>query len=241
MSEEHGYGDGALEPVPLEARGVEPEPTPAIRFTRGDTALPTREPLDIVAGKILGLLDDHEPEDRRLAAAQLLKQAQERIEAGEDSRFPTFKVWWQEKLPGRSARDIRRLLAYANAPDPKAAIAEARAKTAEQTRQYRARADSQSASESATSAVDDEATEESKDIQDKYVETDLEDLDEDPNELQEDPIVDGGDDPDPIFERCLEFLHRQRHRALEIRVEMALKLLEALEVPVAAVTQQTGG
>src|SRR5438067_5069597 len=77
-----------------------------------------RDPLDVVAGKIIALWK--KSDDQRTAAALLLKEAKERVEAGEDSRFATFKAWCDEMLPGRSGRDIRRLLQRAYAPDPAA-------------------------------------------------------------------------------------------------------------------------
>jgi hypothetical protein len=76
----------------------------------------SRDPLDVVAGKINILWK--KSDDQRTAAALLLKEAKDRIASGEDKRFLTFKAWCQELLPGRSDRDIRRLLQRAYAPDP---------------------------------------------------------------------------------------------------------------------------
>ena len=75
-----------------------------------------RDPLDVVASKIL--IHWKESEDQRLTAALLLREAKGRVEAGEDEHFATFQAWCSEKLPGRSERDIRRLLLIANSPDP---------------------------------------------------------------------------------------------------------------------------
>lgn len=75
-----------------------------------------RDPLDVVAEKIMTLWK--ESDDKRTAAALLLKQAKERIESGEDERFSTFNDFCHELLPGRTERDIRRLLQIAYAPDP---------------------------------------------------------------------------------------------------------------------------
>ena len=38
-----------------------------------------------------------------------------RVEAGEDPRFASFRDWCREMIPGRSDRDIRRLLKIARA------------------------------------------------------------------------------------------------------------------------------
>jgi hypothetical protein len=99
-----------------------------------------RDPLDVVAGKIRALWQ--RAEDQRLAAALLLREAKERVEAGEDPRFVSFPVWCQVHLPGRSSRDIRRLIKIANAPDPKSALDDLRVKTREQTRRWRNKPDS---------------------------------------------------------------------------------------------------
>jgi hypothetical protein len=88
--------------------------------------------LDAVAGQILALWQ--KADDHRLAVAMLLKEARERVEAGEDPLFRSFRIWCHEKLPGRSERDIRRLIAIASAPDPTAAMTESRAKAKHQTR-----------------------------------------------------------------------------------------------------------
>jgi hypothetical protein len=66
----------------------------------------TRNPLDVVAEKILAFWK--RADDRRVFAAMLLKEAKERVEAGEDPRFASFPEWCRERLPGRSNREIRR-------------------------------------------------------------------------------------------------------------------------------------
>jgi hypothetical protein len=129
--------EGTNEPVSFEARDLGGEFT----TITSSAALATgyRESLDIIAGRILGLLDERGPEDRRLAAALLLKDAEERIEDGEEPEFPTLKAWCKVKLPGHGERDIRRLLAIAKSPDPKKAMAEDRAKNAQHQKQHRAK------------------------------------------------------------------------------------------------------
>jgi hypothetical protein len=104
---------------------------PMIETSRGST----RNPLDVVAEKILAFWK--KADDQRVFAAMLLKQAKERVEAGEDARFASFPEWCRERLPGRSNRDIRRLLQIANAPDPKSMLDNMRAKTREDTRRWR--------------------------------------------------------------------------------------------------------
>jgi hypothetical protein len=58
-----------------------------------------RDPLDVVAGKIRALWK--KAEDQRLAAALLLVEAKERVEAGGDPRFAGFPAWCREQLPGQ--------------------------------------------------------------------------------------------------------------------------------------------
>jgi hypothetical protein len=98
---------------------------------------PTRDTLETVARKILASWK--KSDDQRLTAAMLLKEAKERVEAGEDKRFKTWKAWCFEMLPGRSERDISRLLKIANADNPEAAMSASRAKGKEQTAQWRAK------------------------------------------------------------------------------------------------------
>ena len=85
-----------------------------------------KKPLNTVAKMILNAW--HKSDDQRLSAALLLKEAKERVEAGEDARFKSFRAWTVEMLPDRSDRDIRRLLQIANADDPHLAMTETRAK-----------------------------------------------------------------------------------------------------------------
>ena len=74
------------------------------------------DPLEVVAQKLNAKWK--ESDDQRTEVALLLKEAKERVEYGEDKRFSSFREWCHELLPGRSFRDIRRLLQRANAPDP---------------------------------------------------------------------------------------------------------------------------
>ncbi len=86
--------------------------------TSNDDRVTCRDPLDVVAGKIIALWK--KSDDQRTTAGLLLREAKERVEAGEDKRFVTFKAWCDEMLPNRSSRDIRRLLKRAYASDPAA-------------------------------------------------------------------------------------------------------------------------
>jgi len=101
------------------------------------------DPLEVVAGKIRALWK--KSEDQRLAAALLLKEAKERVEAGEDPHLVSFASWCHAYLPERSKREIRKLLQIASAPDPKAALDKMRSDTREQTRRWRERAASREA------------------------------------------------------------------------------------------------
>jgi len=179
-----------------------------------------REPLDIVAG----LIEAHwrSSDNHRISTALLLKQAQLRVEAGEDPRFNSFKAWCEEMLPCRSWRDIRRLLAIANAADPQAALEEHRRKTREQTRRWRARSDSResgSAERHEPAAKDDET----------------EDI------LHNITVEGDSDDPgaeyfsqysdDPIYQRVRSWVRRQRRRPYESRMRMMAELHEDADIP----------
>jgi hypothetical protein len=102
-----------------ETRRCENEETMGINSdnTPTDDRRSSRDPLHILGEKILGLWKKFD--DQRTAIALLLREAKERVEAGEDKRFDTFKAWCAEMLPGRN-RDIRRLLQRAYAEDPAA-------------------------------------------------------------------------------------------------------------------------
>jgi hypothetical protein len=228
MSEEHGNGENE-DAAPLEAKGVEPDLTTDDFTADGlveDIKVPgwVVEDLDIIAGRILGLLDKREPADRRLAAALLLKQAKQRIEARVEPRFRSFKVWWTEKLPGHGERDIRALLKIANAPDPGAAIEAARAKNAEKTRQYRKRkvATSESASDSTQSQTvsvsgASQSASESSDAKAPESHSTGDSADPD-QELVQDLLKVY---LTTYFEPGLEFLRQQEDRPIEIRMALA--------------------
>ena len=78
--------------------------------------IPPRESLDDLARHInegWTEADERrkEADDRRLTTALRLKEAKDRIEAGEDPEWPDFLDWCAEKLtPHRSEREIDRLL-----------------------------------------------------------------------------------------------------------------------------------
>lgn len=74
------------------------------------------EPLDVIAGKIRALLV--KSEDQRLAAATLLAEARVRVEGGEAGNIG-WQAWCRKNVE-RSARDVRRLLAYVKSDDPAA-------------------------------------------------------------------------------------------------------------------------
>src|SRR5215831_6274633 len=161
---------------------------------------PKREPLDIVAGKILALWE--RADDQRVLAAMLLKEAKERVEAGEDACFASFPLWCRERLPGRSTRDIRRLLQIANAPDPKSMLNKMRAKTREDTRRWRekTRPDSR---ESVTH-----------------------------DQLMGEPDASDPESDRKIFARFMTFLTQKQNLTLGLRISMAHRLLNALGVDV---------
>jgi hypothetical protein len=96
-----------------------------------------RAPLDVVADKIIAFWK--KSDDQRTAVAMLLKEAKERVASGEDKRFLTFKAWCHDLLPGRSDRDIRRLLQRAYAPDPVAEGERQRRAARDSTARTRAR------------------------------------------------------------------------------------------------------
>jgi len=162
---------------------------------------PTRDPLDIVAGKILAFWK--RADDQRVFAAMLLKEAKERVEAGEDACFASFPEWCRERLPGRSNRDIRRLLQIANAPDPKSMLTKMRAKTREDTRRWREK----SRMDSRESALRSET-------------------------VGEPDASDAGSDR-KIFARFITFLMQKQHLPLALRISMAHRLVDALGVNVA--------
>src|SRR5579862_1103449 len=87
--------------------------SPDERPSRNDT-------LEILADRIRARWQesDKKSDDERIVLAEMLKEAEERVKAGEDERFKTFKPWCVEELPDRSERDIRRLLRIAHAEDP---------------------------------------------------------------------------------------------------------------------------
>jgi hypothetical protein len=161
---------------------------------------PKRDPLDVVAGKILAFWE--RADDQRVLAAMLLKEAKERVEAGEDARFASFPLWCRECLPGRSNRDIRRLLQIANAPDPKSMLNKMRAKTREDTRRWREK----TRPDSRESLTHDELRGESD---------------------ARDPEADR-----KIFARFLTFLAQKQNLPLGLRISMAHRLLNALGVDV---------
>jgi hypothetical protein len=162
---------------------------------------PTRDQLDVVAGKILTFWK--RADDQRVFAAMLLKEAKERVEAGEDARFVSFPQWCRECLPGRSNRDIRRLLQIANAPDPKSVLNEMRAKTREDTRRWREK----TRTDSRESAIHSE-------------------------KVSGPDASDAGSDR-KIFMRFITFLTQKQHLPLGLRISMAYRLVGALGVEVA--------
>jgi hypothetical protein len=162
---------------------------------------PTRDPLDVVAGKILTFWK--RADDQRVFAAMLLKEAKERVEAGEDARFGSFPQWCRECLPGRSNRDIRRLLQIANAPDPKSMLNKMRAKTREDTRGWREK----TRTDSRESAIHGET-------------------------VSEPDASDAGSDR-KIFARFITFLTQKQHLPLGLRISMAHRLVDALGVDLA--------
>jgi hypothetical protein len=159
---------------------------------------PTCYPLDIVAGKILAFWK--RADDQRVLAAVLLKEAKERVEAGEDARFASFPEWCRERLPGRSKRDIRRLLQIAKAPDPKSMLNKMRAKTREDTRRWREK----TRTDSSESAIRGET-------------------------VGEPDASDAGLDR-KIFAQFITFLTQKQHLPLGLRVSMAHRLVNALGV-----------
>ena len=137
----------------------------------------------------------------------LLKEAKERVEAGEDARFDSFRAWCREYLPGRSNRDIRRMLQIANAPDPQSKLNEMRATARDQTRRWR----QQTRMDSRKSATDDGITE-------------CEHGSSAPNDAEWDRKT---------FDRILEFLEQKSQLNRVLRISMARRLLGALAVDVA--------
>ena len=162
---------------------------------------PTRNPLDVVAEKILAFWK--RADDQRVFAAMLLKEAKERVEAGEDARFASFPEWCRESLPGRSNRDIRRLLQIANAADPKSMLDNMRAKTREDTRRWREK----TRTDSRESAIHGET-------------------------VGEPDASDAGSDR-KIFARFITFLTQKQHLPLGLRISMAHRLVDALGVDLA--------
>jgi hypothetical protein len=177
-----------------------------------------RDTLDVVAGKIVAYW--RKSDDQRLSAALLLREAKERVENGEDRRFANFRDWCRAKLPGRSDDDIGRLLRYANSPDPEAALNEDRARSRERSRRWRA---SRSASAASASSPGDVRT----------PDRETEDFTQNEGSV-EDEIRDFGEDVDVIFERALAYFRRQRSRPMDVRIDMARRLLEALDLEIPA-------
>ena len=167
-----------------------------------------RDPLDVVAGKILAFWK--KAEDQRLSAALLLKEAKERVEAGEDGRFTSFLAWCRHRLPGRSDREIRRLLQIANAPDPKLALNEMRAKAREHTRLWRERQDSRESTGKNETGCGFGA---------------------EPRDVVSDRKT---------FEQLLGFLADRQHLPLMLRISMALRLVDALGVDAAELQDHRG-
>jgi hypothetical protein len=161
----------------------------------------SRDPLDVVAGKILAFWKS--ADDKRVLAAMLLKEAKERVEAGEDALFASFSEWCRERLPGRSNRDIRRLLQIANAPDPKSMLNKMRAKTREDTRRWREK----TRTDSRESAIHGETVGE--------------------------PDASDARSDRKIFARFITFLTQKQHLPLGLRISMAHRLVDALGIHVA--------
>jgi hypothetical protein len=159
---------------------------------------PTRNPLDVVAENILAFWK--KADDQRVFAAMLLKEAKKRVEAGEDARFASFPEWCRERLPGRSSRDIRRLLQIANARDPMSMLDNMRAKAREDTRRWRER----SRTDSRESAIQGKTVGE-------------------PDE------TDPGSDR-RIFAQFLAFLRQKQDLPLGLRISMAHRLVDALGI-----------
>jgi hypothetical protein len=170
-----------------------------------NTQEPTRDPLDVVARKILALLD--KSDDQRLSAAMLLKESKERVNAGEDPRFASFRAWCWECLPGRSDREIRRLLQIANAPDPQCKLNAMRATTRDQTRRWRHKKRTDSRESASNRKI-----------------TEFELGGSEPSDAESDRKT---------FDRILEFLKQKRGLNCAVRISMARRLVAALDFALA--------
>lgn len=176
-----------------------------------------RDPLHVVADKILEYWK--KSDDHRTDAALLLKEAKERVECGEDKRFPTFKAWRRELPPGRSDRDIRRLLQRANAPDPAAEGERQRRIARESMERTRARRKGDQRWTAASS--------------DDVVRTGAGDLDCGSIEPTDDSLQPIGDyietDFEQELERCVDFVERNGDRVARLQRQYRIALLRRLQ------------
>jgi hypothetical protein len=104
---------------------------------------PAKDTLDTVAGKINALMK--KSDDQRLSAAALLLEAKGRVEAGEAGNNIDWETWCSVNIKTRdgkprSYRDVQRLVAIAESPDPQAALDADREKARAGMKATRARA-----------------------------------------------------------------------------------------------------
>src|SRR5712691_887352 len=120
---------------------------------------PAKDTLDTVAGKINALMK--KSDDQRLSAAALLLEAKGRVEAGEAGNNIDWETWCSVNIKTRdgkprSYRDVQRLVAIAESPDPQAALDADRAKARAGMKATRAKAQAQAKGKKTTAAASDD-------------------------------------------------------------------------------------